>query len=830
MNKRFEKFFASIISVIMVFQILPISVSADNSIAVSESIANDSGQEEKVYCTATIEDNFADDCVLVVIDHANSIVDRVFTADDFLDVDVKEITYLTSPITPLFEESETEEEAQAKAETLALTNVEEFNHIIRIDLNVTGKDKVLEAIKVLEKLDFVLSAEPNYIATVELGTEENELEDSNQEASSAISTASCDNLTNDTLVGSQYALENIQIQGAWDITTGSNSIKVGVVDSGFHSHPDLNANVITGRNFIGIEDDVAESYQNEHGNMVAGIIGAVGNNNEGVAGINWNTKLVPLRIIDEKYSWEYNDLVSAINYARENNIPVINCSLESSKYNSDCKEAIENYKGLVVCAAGNDGDNTDESRCYPAGFDCENIISVAATKKSDYLRSDSNYGLTTVDLGAPGNGVWTTANDGYDKFNQTSCAAPHVTGVAALILSVRPELSAEQVKACILNGVDKVDALDGKCVTGGRLNAYKAVQYALSYPADQMVSGDFNGDGKEDVASIVSLMGYGGANNKIEFQVTRGGTDTPVVWYSTDKFNGVKIQDRVTAGDFNGDGKDDIAVMYNYGDNKPKIFVFYSTGNSFAQAVQWYAETGFYNPERIEGRFVAGDFNGDGKDDIATMYDYIDHTAKILVFISNGSSFNAWTPWFTEDTPYHYNPVNVAGRFEAGDMNGDGKDDIVTLYYYANETTKIHVFLSAGNTFQMWQTWYAQLNAGYYNCDNVADRFEVADFNGDGKDDVATMYDYGSGTMRLHVFTSTGSTLNNCSTWYNRATTGTYYPNNTSAFLACDANGDGKADIASRYDYRNSVSSLLYFKSTGSSFNEFTKWVKALSL
>ena len=152
----------------------------------------------------------------------------------------------------------------------------------------------------------------------------------------------------------------------------------------------------------------------------------------------------------------------------------------------------------------------------------------------------------------------------------------------------------------------------------------------------------------------------------------------------------------------------------------------------------------------------------------------------------------------------------------------------LTLYYYANETTKIHVFLSQGNTFSWFEAWYSQMNPRYYNCDNVLDRFEVADFNGDGKDDVATMYNKGSGTMQLHVFTSTGSALNNWSTWYNRTTTGTFYPNNTSAFLACDANGDGKSDIASRYDYRNSVSSLLYFKSTGSSFNEFNKWVQAL--
>lgn len=830
MNKSLKKIFAIIISVIICFQILPLSASAENPIVVSETTVNDSGQEEKYYCTATIEDNFTDDCVLIVIDHANSIVDRIFTEADFPGVDVKEIIYLTSPITPLFEESKTDEEAQAKAETLVLTNVEEFNHIIRIDLNVTGKDKVLEAIKVLEKFDFVLSAEPNYIGKIETTYTEIEPELFEQDNLNSLAVTAADEKvdSNDTLEFLQYALGKIQAQEAWSITTGSKNIKVGVVDTGIHSHPDLNANVVSGRNYIGDDANATESFNHAHGNMVAGIIGAVGNNDKGIAGINWNVSLVPLRIVDEDDFWSYDDLIAAINFARNNNIPIINCSLGISKYDSECKEAIENYEGLVVCSAGNEGENADVHKNYPAGFNCDNIISVAATKRSDSLRSDSNYGVTTVDLGAPGNGVWTTTNTGYDTFNQTSCAAPHVTGVAALILSVRPDLSAEQVKACILNGVDEVDALQGKCVTGGRLNAYKAVQYALSYPTDQMVSGDFNGDGKEDVASIVSLMGYAGNYNEIEIQVTRGGTSKPTVWHSTTQFNGNKIQGRVTAGDFNGDGKDDIATMYDYGNGKPKILVFLSTGSSFEQWDEWFVETKTYYPQNVTGHFTAGDFNGDGKDDIATLYDYTDHTAKILVFISNGTSFNYWTPWFIEDTPYYYNPSNVAGRFEAGDFNGDGKDDIATLYYYANETTKIHIFKSQGNTFSWFESWYSQMNARYYNCDNVLDRFEVADFNGDGKDDVATMYNKGSGRMQLHVFTSTGSILNDWSIWYNRMETGTFYPNNTSAFLACDANGDGKADVASKYDYRSSVSSLLYFKSTGSAFNEFTKWVKAL--
>ena len=834
MKRMLKKFLSIIISVFIVLQLMPMFVFADNLIIehTIDNVETDVTLEEKVCCTATLEDDFSDDCVLVVIDHANSIIDRVFTASDFPEVDVKTITYLTSPITPLFEESETEEEVQKKAEILALTNVEEFNHIIRIELNVKGKKKVLEAIRILETFDFVISAEPNYVIKIGNDEESYDLTTVSLQKESALSIAtSITSVTNDSDINKQYALERIQAINAWSITTGSKNIRVGIIDSGISTHSDLVDNLADGWDFYN-ENSKTDDDKSGHGTKVAGIIGAVGNNGEGISGINWNITLVPLQVLipnNPNYNFSGDAIIEAIEFARENDIPIINCSFGLLGWNA-MEEILKTYKGLAVCSAGNDGIDTENNIHYPSGFDYDNIISVAASNKADdSLYETSNYGVTTVDLAAPGELVWSTnKNNGYGYIQQTSCAAPHVAGVAALILSVRPELSAEQVKACILNGVDKVDALEGKCVTGGRLNAYKAVQYALSYPADQMVSGDFDGDGKEDVASIVSLMGYGGANNSIEIQVTRGGTDTSVVWHSTTKFNGTKIQGRVTAGDFNGDGKDDIAVMYDYDNNQPKILVFLSTGSSFQNWTAWHLETGFYNPERITGRFTAGDFNGDGKDDIATMYDYANHTAKILVFISNGSSFNTWTPWFIEDTPYYYNPSNVAGRFEAGDFNGDGKDDIATLYYYANETTKIHVFLSQGNTFSWFQSWYSQMNPRYYNCDNVLDRFEVADFNGDGKDDVATMYNYGSGTMQLHVFTSTGSALNNWSTWYNRNATGTYYADTTTAFLACDANGDGKSDIASRYNYRNSVSSLLYFKSTGSSFNEFTKWVKAL--
>ena len=830
MKRLLKRFFGIIISLIIILQSVCISSFANSSMLNEVNGLSNSILEEKVYCNATLEDDFTDDCVLIVIDHENSIVDRIFTASDFPGVDVKKITYLTSPITPLFEESETEVEAQEKAETLNLTNVQDFNHIIRIDLDTTGKNEVLKSIEVLETFSFVLSAEPNYVSQADLPIEstiENVVEKTTLIETNSLTTSDVnENITNDPEIKDPYALEKIHAREAWSITTGSKNIRVGVIDSGVIEHADLIDNLVEGWDFYN-NNSLTHDDINGHGTKVAGIIGAVGNNGIGVSGICWNVSIVPLQRSNNSGGTDNTARTVAINYARTQDIPIINCSFTSPGYSATYEEAVENYKGLIVCSAGNEGIDTDQENRYPACFSYDNVISVAATNKNDDLAifntiQSSNYGATTVDLAAPGLNVPTTLHNGScGNFGGTSIAAPHVSGVAALILSVRPDLSAEQVKACILNGVDKVDALEGKCVTGGRLNAYKALQLALDFPKDQMVSGDFDGNGKDDVAYITD-SGYG----SMKIYVRENGIDTPTLWTEETAFYTANVDDRVTAGDFNGDGKDDIALLYDNKNGKARIHVLLSNGDGFNPRSSWFVQSveGMYNANRTTGRVTSGDFNGDGLDDVSAMYDNGDGKMRIHMFISTGNSFN-WEYWYEDMAGGNFYASGVTGRYEAGDFNGDGKDDIAAMYGYADGRTRVHVWLSNGTSLNQRTAWFIQDTPYYYNTERVNNRFVAGDFNNDGKDDIGTLYEYSGGTMMLHVFVSQGNTFSWWQNWYHSSATGSFYTNAVTGFNSGDYNGDGKMDIMLRYSYQAGYSKLLQYQSNGSSFNYIAKFL-----
>lgn len=196
---------------------------------------------------------------------------------------------------------------------------------------------------------------------------------------------------------------------------------------------------------------------------VGGIIGAAGNNSIGVSGVCWNITLVPLQVVNSEGSFPIDDVIEAINYATNNNIPILNYSGGGYNYNFAYEQAIKNYPGLFICSTGNgrDHDNnpntsnvpvdTDITPHYPSSFPLSNIISVANTTNSDTLSSSSNYGDTTVDLAAPGTGILSTyptslTSSGYKSLSGTSMAAPHVTGVAALMKSINPDLTAIKIK------------------------------------------------------------------------------------------------------------------------------------------------------------------------------------------------------------------------------------------------------------------------------------------------------------------------------------------------------------------------------------------------
>jgi subtilisin family serine protease len=289
---------------------------------------------------------------------------------------------------------------------------------------------------------------------------------------------------------------------AWDVTVGT-GVPVAVVDTGVtFKHPDLapNAWVNPGEPRNGVDDDDSgfkddvngadflsgDSDPDDdggHGTHVAGIIGAQGNNSTGITGVNWESAVMGLKFLDGNGEGNTADAASAIDYAVDHGARVINASWGGPAFSHALYSAIRraNEHGvLVVAAAGNDGVNADSSPDYPAAFDLPNVISVAATDRSDRLLDFSNYGAKSVDLGAPGDDVYSTVPavtdpSGYAAFSGTSMAAPFVSGAAALYLSKFPQASVDQVRAALLSTVDRLPTLAGKTASGGRLNVAKAL-------------------------------------------------------------------------------------------------------------------------------------------------------------------------------------------------------------------------------------------------------------------------------------------------------------------------------------------------------------------
>jgi len=329
--------------------------------------------------------------------------------------------------------------------------------ILLVCLGCEEISTVINTIQKLEDNEYVTHAEPNFLF------------DGHK-------------IPNDPYYNQLWGLTKIKAPQAWDYTTGGTDVIVGVMDSGIdHSHPDIAANMWSyadgyyGWNFI---NDNSESMDTAgHGTHVAGIIGAVGNNAIGITGVCWKIKLAALRIGNKAFSLDA--AIRAIDFANVNRISILNNSW-GGRYNSpSLKHAIDHYNGLFIASAGNDGVDSDITPDYPAAYDNENIISVAATDSDDALASFSNYGAESVDIAAPGTNILSLAlNNEYSSDEGTSMSTPFVSGVAALLKSYKPDLTALEIKDIILSSVDKYPSLEGKILSGGVLNMFKAIQQA----------------------------------------------------------------------------------------------------------------------------------------------------------------------------------------------------------------------------------------------------------------------------------------------------------------------------------------------------------------
>lgn len=330
---------------------------------------------------------------------------------------------------------------------------------------------------------------------------------------------------NDADFPRQWALQNrgqtggtpgadIKATAAWNITTGSQNVVVGVVDTGAdYLHPDLAANIWNappGWNLYGCGVGT-RGYRavngvtscdpmddNNHGTHVSGAIGATTNNLMGVAGINWQVSIMPLKFLDSNGEGFTSDAVTVIDYAvrarqRGVNLRALNNSWGGTMFSQALLDEINlaNANGILfIAAAGNSIPpaapvNIDTTPLYPASYGAPNIIAVASTNASDGLSSFSNYGPNTVALGAPGSDIYSTTcapaggvcTHGYASFSGTSMATPHVTGVAALMLSAPGlgALSVATLRDCLVSSGDPLPALAGTTTSGRRLNAYQAI-------------------------------------------------------------------------------------------------------------------------------------------------------------------------------------------------------------------------------------------------------------------------------------------------------------------------------------------------------------------
>src|SRR6266581_3527956 len=338
-----------------------------------------------------------------------------------------------------------------------------------------------KAIVALRARTDVLYAEPNYLRHAD------------------------DNIPNDPSFGSLYGMTKIAAPQAWDTTQGSNSIVVGVIDEGIQlDHPDLQANIWTnpspgsipgisgdlhGYDFINNSGTIAPE---DHASHVGGTVGAVGNNGIGVVGVNWQSSLMSLRFIDQvTNSGIDSDAIRACNYARQMhdlwissghsqgaNVRVLNNSYGGAPFSqafSDAISALNSSNILFVAAAGNDGTNNDVNPHYPSSFQLPNVMAVTATDSND--QQFFNYGPQTVLLGAPGVGILSTVPPStYQFFSGTSMATPHVAGAAALLLAKDPTLTVNQLRSLLAYNGDVIPSLQGKTVTGRRLNVFKSLQ------------------------------------------------------------------------------------------------------------------------------------------------------------------------------------------------------------------------------------------------------------------------------------------------------------------------------------------------------------------
>jgi thermitase len=332
-----------------------------------------------------------------------------------------------------------------------LEQIDEIKQIEVKVLKIKDKGNVAAKIKALSKNPNIIYAEPDYIVKAEL-------------------------IPNDPHYPRQWGLPVVGAPESWDVTSGSNSVTIAIIDSGIDlSHPDLVGRIVPGYDFVNNDNDPDDD--NGHGTHVAGIAGAIGNNSTGVAGVNWGAKLMPVKVLRSSGGGYSSDVAKGITYAADQGAQVINMSLGGSDSTGALSSAADYAYGkgsTLIAASGNSGNSV---LMWPAAH--EKVIAVGSLRDSTTLSDFSNYGKG-LSLVAPGESIYNLwLNSGYATKSGTSMAAPLVSGVAAMILGINPSLSSDLIQSTMESTATDLGDPGFDIYFGhGRINAEAAVKKA----------------------------------------------------------------------------------------------------------------------------------------------------------------------------------------------------------------------------------------------------------------------------------------------------------------------------------------------------------------
>lgn len=629
---------------------------------------------------------------------------------------------------------------------------------------------------------------------------------------------------NDPGYSFQWYLEKINAPKAWEITTGDKNIVIAFIDSGVYiDHPDLKKNIwvnmdeiggdnvdndqngyvddIHGWNFIDLNNNPSPKVDknclnkdgtiNEkcnlginHGTITAGVAAAVGNNNQGIAGIAWNVKVMPLKVLDGMGNGENRKVIEAVNYAVNNGADIINLSLVGDEYSENTEMALQNAyeRGvIIVAAAGNKeggGVNIDKYPKYPICYKGKNganiVLGIAGTDRDDKLALFSNYGTHCVDVVAPAVDFYSTsffepAYPGLEAYysglwSGTSLSTPLVAGLAALVKASHPGFSNREIYNLIINNADETG---DKYLGAGRINVantllnsnankkISSTSYILAVPAKMATSeirkfrtdgiflnsftayeekflngasinaGDIDGDGKKEILTAKNF----GSLPEVRIFDAEGKIKKEFLAYS-EKFKGGL---NISSGDFNNDGIDEIITGAGYGGG-PQVRIFDTNGKIKLQF--------FAYKEKFHGGITvaAGDVDGDGITDIVTGAGK-GGRAQIRIFNSKGiakSQFFAYNDKF-------FGGVNVA----CGDLDNDGRDEIITSPL-SNGGPHIRVFDADGNL----ESEFFAYDRNFLGGVNIA----VGDIDNNGFDEVITAP--ADSNLEIKVFNMSGNKKN----------------------------------------------------------------------